>query len=131
MLFARDASIVNKINKHSEIMQLMGNLSLFVFLPLKVRLTLIRSAFQDRTTKSSSSTTVFVYHLDSANSSHLSDLLLVVSLVKVFDKTMIRVYLETSPRQRGSITKALNQQASYQIGQEIMKGFCNFKTYVK
>lgn len=130
MLFARDASIVNKINKHSEIMQLMGNLSLFVFLPLKVRLTLIRSAFQDRTTKSSS-TKVFVYHLDSANSSHLSDLLLVVSLVKVFDKTMIRVYLETSPRQRGAIMKVLNQQASYQIGQEIMKGFCNFKTYVK
>ena len=112
-------------------MQLMGNLSLFAFLPLKVRLTLIRSAFQDRTTKSSSSTTVFVYHLDSANSSHLSDLLLVVSLVKVFDKTMIRVYLETSPRQRGAIMKVLNQQASYQIGQEIMKGFCNFKTYVK
>lgn len=112
MLFARDASIVNKINKHSEIMQLMGNLSLFVFLPLKVRLTLIRSAFQDRTTKSSS-TTVFVYHLDSANSSHLCDLLLVVSLVKVFDKTIIRVYLETSPRQTGSISKALNQQASY------------------
>jgi hypothetical protein len=56
----------------------------------------------------------------------LKDLFIVIGLNQVFDKTVIKFYIEIVPS-----TGKILQSLAYHLGTELAKSFCNFKTFVK
>ena len=91
MLNKTQVTLLNQIDENSDIIQLEAPLSVCSFIPVKSRLRLIRSAFFDQTSRSY----VVAFNLIRNNSKHLEDLFLFISLTQVFDKTCVRIYLES------------------------------------
>ena len=123
MLHLSEGLILNQVDENSDIISLKGCLSVLPLVSVSSRLRLLRSCFLDEATKSYA---LCFSLLPGPHSRHLNDLLIVVALSQVFDKTHVRFYLEGQPK-----PGFLARNAGYACGLVLMKSFCNFRTFVK